>query len=124
VGLILRTTHGISDYFACPSRAITFLVLSIGILGVPTMTIVLLIENQKFSKIENPTIAPIYEFSKPLFDFIFVTSPTSIYRFYLTALVLLSDVVRMLLLTWASWVVLKWYTKNEVKKAKNIEDKV
>lgn len=84
-------------------------------MGLPTMTIILLIENQRFPSSEYPAIKPVFEFFKPLFDFLFVKSSTNNYQFYMTGLVLVFDVGRMLLLTWASWAVSKWYTKNQIK---------
>ena len=144
VGAILHTTQGIRDYFKYPfSRPITLLVLSIVILGVPTMTIVLLMENERL--IENgqlkidstttttkdrlnneiplvqhiyrfPLVQDVYGLVKPAFIFIFSES-NSQYRFYLTAMVILFDIARMFLMTWASWTFLKWYTNVEATKS-------
>jgi hypothetical protein len=107
------------------------LVLSIVILGVPTMTIVLLMENERLieagqPKLNNevplqdvysfPLVHDVYGLVKPAFIFIFSDS-NSEYRFYLTAMVILFDIARMFLMTWASWTFLKWYTNVEAIKS-------
>jgi hypothetical protein len=126
VGAILHTTQGIRSYFPFSlSRSITFFSLSIVILGLPTMTIILYIENQRLLnepqtpplKTQSTPFKPVFDYMfKPVFDFIFSSSSSnSSFHFYLTALSLLFDVGRMFLLTWAAWAISKWYATKEIK---------